>query len=711
MKNWNFWIFLSLLCLLPWQGAARKRSTRVPVRVACVGNSITFGAGIPNREANAYPAQLQAYLGDGYEVRNFGVSGTTASPRGDHPYTATEAYRASLDFAPDIVLLKMGTNDTKPQNWKGREAFLADYGRLAAAYRDLPSHPRVVLLTPVRCFLEEAGTISPERIERDVCPAVEELAWKEGYDIVRLTDLFGDRWDAALMPDRLHPSAIGAGLMARRIGQYVRRMAAAARPRPLRTLRDARPFCFHGFEGYDFETDGVACKLVRPRHEAPGRPWVLRARFWDHEPQTDIALLEQGFHVAYCDVADGYGAPRYLDRWDAFYKRMRRAGLSRRVVLEGMSRGGLAVYNWAARHPRRVACIYADAPVLDIASWPLGRGASAGSAPDVARLLAAYGFADETEALAWRSNPLDHAERIARAGIACLHVVGDADSVVPVAENTARFEAALRRYGGDLRVIHKPGVGHHPHSLADPSPIVRFILRATDRLPDDAVRPVPGNEYRSGAGWAKGAEWHAVANDITATLAGQQLRLLLLGNSIAQGCGGGRKLVTYRPGQAAMDSAFGAGTWESAGVSGDRTQNLLWRLEQGHYADCRPENVVIAIGVNNLLSDGQYPEEVAAGIVAVTAAAERCFPRSRIVVLGLLPAGTEGSDLRRRSLDVLERLRRHRFGRAEFVDPAPWFLDAAGHLREGLYSGDAIHLTPAGYAVLARRLSAVLAQP
>lgn len=116
MKNWNFWIFLSLLCLLPLKSAGRKRSARVPVRVACVGNSITFGAGIPNREANAYPAQLQAYLGDGYEVRNFGVSATTASPRGDHPYTATEAYRASLDFAPDIVLLKMGTNDTKPQN-------------------------------------------------------------------------------------------------------------------------------------------------------------------------------------------------------------------------------------------------------------------------------------------------------------------------------------------------------------------------------------------------------------------------------------------------------------------------------------------------------------------------------------------------------------------------------------------------------------------
>ena len=116
MKNLPSWATLCLACLLTLTTAAQTRPQRRPIRVACVGNSITYGAGIPNRDANSYPAQLQAYLGDGYEVRNFGVSGTTASPQGDHPYTATAAWRASRDFAPDVVLLKMGTNDTKPQN-------------------------------------------------------------------------------------------------------------------------------------------------------------------------------------------------------------------------------------------------------------------------------------------------------------------------------------------------------------------------------------------------------------------------------------------------------------------------------------------------------------------------------------------------------------------------------------------------------------------
>lgn len=89
-----------------------------PIRVACIGNSITYGAFIPNREMNCYPAQLQAYLGDGYEVKNFGASGRTILSKGDYPYSETDTYKASLEYQPDIVLIKLGTNDTKPQNWK-----------------------------------------------------------------------------------------------------------------------------------------------------------------------------------------------------------------------------------------------------------------------------------------------------------------------------------------------------------------------------------------------------------------------------------------------------------------------------------------------------------------------------------------------------------------------------------------------------------------
>ena len=109
-------------------------------------------------------------------------------------------------------------------------------------------------------------------------------------------------------------------------------------------------------------------------------------------------------------------------------------------------------------------------------------------------MLAAYGFKNEEQALRWKKNPLNHAAKIARAGIPVLHVVGDADDIVPVAENTALFEAEMKRLGAPITVIHKPGIGHHPHSLNNPESIVRFILKATGRWSNNCAHAVPGNE-------------------------------------------------------------------------------------------------------------------------------------------------------------------------------------------------------------------------
>lgn len=146
---------------------------------------------------------------------------------------------------------------------------------------------------------------------------------------------------------------------------------------------------------------------------------------------------------------------------------------------------------------------------------------------------------------------------MAKAGIPILHVVGDADQVVSVAENTAIFEQRMEELHAPITIIHKPGVDHHPHSLNNPEPIVQFILKATNRAENMRVHPVPGNEFRSAAGWTQNSDWNSVAKDITATLNGKHLKLLLLGNSITQGWGGNRKEVTYKPGKEAMDNAIG----------------------------------------------------------------------------------------------------------------------------------------------------------
>lgn len=678
------------------------------IKVACVGNSITYGATIPNREKNSYPAQLQAYLGEDYEVRNFGISGTTALTKGDHPYVKTQAYQESHKFQPDIVLIKLGTNDTKPQNWKYEQEFVANYQSIIDSYKNLDSHPRIILLTPVRCFLPEESSISAALIQNKIRPTIEKLAYNNQLEIINMFNLFGDKWEYHLMTDKLHPSSIGAGIMARSIYEYLTVPGAVAAKNIKKSLKlaDAKEFNFHGYRGYEFTNNGTQCLVVQPAFEAPGKPWMIRARFWGHEPQTDIALLENGFHIVYCDVADLYGSNEAVGRWNSFYKRMVKAGFNKKVALEGMSRGGLIVYNWAAQNPEKVACIYADAPVMDFKSWPMGKGSSEGSAQDTQQLMKAYGFANESEAINWKGNPLDCASVIAKAQIPVLHVVGDADRVVPVAENTTIFEQRMQELNAPITVIHKPGVDHHPHSLNNPAAIARFILKATGRSRNLCTLAVPGNEFRSGAGWTNDSEWHSIAEEITATLQDKQLKLLLLGNSITQGWGGNRKSVTHKPGQAAMNEAVGADQWESAGISGDRTQNLLWRIRYGNYNSCHPQNAVIAIGINNLIGENDTPEDVAAGIIAVTNEAKKQLPDTRIILMGLLPSGKEGdSNIRLKCNKIHQILAKTKIKGVEYINPTDWFTEKDGTITPGLYSGDYIHLTDKGYGVWATQIA------
>ena len=235
---------------------------------------------------------------------------------------------------------------------------------------------------------------------------------------------------------------------------------------------------WHGHVRHDFTHAGRHCIVVLPEKTAEGSPWVWRARFFGHEPQADIALLKLGFHIAYCDVSNMFGSPQAVQHWNSFHRLATDDfGLAARPALEGMSRGGLIIYNWAAANPNKVACLYGDAPVCDFKSWPGQRAGTAGSTA-WNNCLRAYGFT-ETEARAFKGNPVDNLQPLARAKIPILHVVGAADTVVPVADNSALIEARYRKLGGTITVISKPGVGHHPHSLKDPEPIVNFILRHT----------------------------------------------------------------------------------------------------------------------------------------------------------------------------------------------------------------------------------------
>lgn len=261
---------------------------------------------------------------------------------------------------------------------------------------------------------------------------------------------------------------LGLGLLASTTAIF-----AAPAPAPAAQEQPARRSVWNGYERIDFTLAGRACVLVLPKTAAERKPWIWRTEFFDHQPQADLALLARGWHVAYMDVRGLYGARRAMELFGQFYSHLVvHAGLAQRVVLEGFSRGGLSAVNFAASHPNRVAALYLDAPVIDFRSWPGRNSAST----EWAECLAAYGLTEQTAANS-RANPVNRIPELARGRVPVIVVAGDTDDVVPFAENGAIIEQRLREAGGTIEVILKRGVGHQPHSLEDPTPIVDFLLK------------------------------------------------------------------------------------------------------------------------------------------------------------------------------------------------------------------------------------------
>ena len=448
------------------------------IRVACIGNSITYGSGLANRSQESYPAQLQALLGlDRYDVLNFGVSGATMLKKGNKPYWNTAEYQKALAAHPDLVFIKLGTNDSKVINRPMMVDFENDYRDMIKRFVALPSRPKVVLLLPVKAFSEEKFGISGSYLRDSIMPVIRKLAYEQQLQVLDLYSLFADK--EALFADKIHPNAIGAGLIAGRLNEFIRLKTKKLDVSDKMKGVVVKGASFYGYESLRFLFNGRDARIVKPRQVALGAPWIWRARFWGHEPQIDIALLERGYHVVYCDVAELFGNREAISIWNDFYAYLQKLGLAKKAVLEGMSRGGVYVYNWAAANPSKVACIYADNPVLDLKSWPGGKGVGPGSKKEWSTFLKDYGYQTEAEAANFSGSPIDKIKEIVKGKYPMLHVCGDMDEVVPMAENTLPFAEKIKRAGGDIRIIHKPEGKHHPHSLPNPQVIVEFILKSS----------------------------------------------------------------------------------------------------------------------------------------------------------------------------------------------------------------------------------------
>ena len=206
-------LFILLLLLFPLMLLAQKETK--PIKVACVGNSITEGFALAHPETESYPAVLQRLLGDGYQVGNFGLTAHTLMMKGNLPYMSKQPFKDAQAFLPDIVTIKLGTNDSKPINWIHKEDFKKDLNTMIDAFEALPSHPRIYLCLPIPSDRKDWG-INDSTIVNGIIPRIREVAHERNLPVIDLHTPMLPYYPKEYT-DGVHPNKYGAIVIAENI--------------------------------------------------------------------------------------------------------------------------------------------------------------------------------------------------------------------------------------------------------------------------------------------------------------------------------------------------------------------------------------------------------------------------------------------------------------------------------------------------------------
>lgn len=502
-----------------------------PVKVACIGNSITYGSGIPDRSRDSYPAQLGRMLGDKWIVKNFGVSGRTMLKKGDFPYWKEEAWAEAKAFLPDVVIIKLGTNDSKPQNWKFANEFFADSRAMVRELKGLSSHPIIYLCRPLPAYASKWG-ISDSVIVHGVIPAVDRLVKEEKLQVIDLYSALTGY--ANLFPDQIHPNAEGAGLMAK----YICKQLTGKDLDLVPAQYPGKKSEWHGFTRYDFQFDRRDCHIIVPDKAAPGKPWIWNARFPEWHYQMDSMLVRKGYHVVYLNTDLLLGSPKCVEIWNGFYNYLTTLyGLNKKVALEGVSRGGLYVYNFAKKYPEKVSCIYAEGPVCDFKSWPGGKLTAKGDSVSWRLLKASYNFKSDKEAMEYMDNPIDNLQKLAAAKVPVFHTIGLNDSVVPNEENTYKLINRYIRLGGPATVypntLGKQSLQGHHYPIDNLKACADFIQNSYP----DITTPLDSRNYHT---------YRSKLHNAQIVFEREKIgRVAFLGGSITQGSGWRDSICAY----------------------------------------------------------------------------------------------------------------------------------------------------------------------
>lgn len=195
----------------------QKKAKDNQIRVACVGDSITYGLMVRNWQKNNYPAILGRLLGENYCVNNFGYTNRTAIKSGDYPLVNEKIYKQSLDFKPHIVVLLLGANDSKKNNWD-KDQFVNDYREIIDSFRALACPPKIYILLPTPLFEVRGKVLYNLRktvVYEEIIPATKRIAEAEGIDYVDTYEIFKDKRE--LFVDGVHPNAKGSKLLAKSV--------------------------------------------------------------------------------------------------------------------------------------------------------------------------------------------------------------------------------------------------------------------------------------------------------------------------------------------------------------------------------------------------------------------------------------------------------------------------------------------------------------
>ena len=204
-------IFLAF-CLIPFLSFTEAKEPK-PQILACVGDSITQGVGA--KRGQSWPAQAQKTLGEKWQVHNFGLSGTTLMNSGNKPYQKSKQFKAALSSNPDVVVIMLGTNDTKPANWKNSaKDYEVDYLDIISDFQKLPSRPQIYLCLPPYIAKEGRWGINNEDTKAQV-PMIKKIAKDIKCEVIDVYAALEGRDD--LIPDTVHPNTGGAALIAKAV--------------------------------------------------------------------------------------------------------------------------------------------------------------------------------------------------------------------------------------------------------------------------------------------------------------------------------------------------------------------------------------------------------------------------------------------------------------------------------------------------------------